>query len=175
MADVQTALMNVRFEGNNGHEADVTRCLLLTQPGHSQRGRSEAYGRATGAVDEGLDLADGDAASKLPLAIAGLDRGGAELEVARRSLCQRHECRGGKYKKEKDGGDAHGSFSLKTTGEPDGTPVAAIGRPRSDHPICRGLPHFALPLLLVRTSQLPATGRGWLVYISHLTAIWAWG
>ena len=33
-ADVQTALMNVRFEGNNGHDADVTRCLLLTQSGH---------------------------------------------------------------------------------------------------------------------------------------------
>jgi hypothetical protein len=32
---VQTALMNVRFEGNNGHDADVTRCLLLTQSGHS--------------------------------------------------------------------------------------------------------------------------------------------
>ena len=26
---MQTVLMNVRFEGNNGHEADVTRCLLL--------------------------------------------------------------------------------------------------------------------------------------------------
>ena len=24
-ADVQTALMNVRYEGNNGHDADVTR------------------------------------------------------------------------------------------------------------------------------------------------------
>ena len=24
LADVQTALMNVRFEGNNGHDADVT-------------------------------------------------------------------------------------------------------------------------------------------------------
>ena len=82
-----------------------------------------------GAVDEGLDLADRDVASNLPLAIAGLDRGGAELEVARRSLCQRHERRGGKYKKEKDGRDAHGSFSLKTTGEPDATPVAAIGLP----------------------------------------------
>ena len=34
LADVQTALMNVRFEGNNGHDADVTRCLLLTQSGH---------------------------------------------------------------------------------------------------------------------------------------------
>jgi len=31
---VQTALMNVRFEGNNGHDADVTRCLLMTQSGH---------------------------------------------------------------------------------------------------------------------------------------------
>ena len=129
MADVQTALMNVRFEGNNGHEADVTRCLLLTQPGHSQRGRSEAYGRATGAVDEGLDLADGDAASKLPLAIAGLDRGGAELEVARRSLCQRHECRGGKYKKEKDGGDAHGSSPLRRQGSPMGRLSRPSGAP----------------------------------------------
>jgi hypothetical protein len=26
--------MNVRFEGNNGHDADVTRCPLLTQSGH---------------------------------------------------------------------------------------------------------------------------------------------
>ena len=33
-ADVQTALMNVRFEGNNGHDADVTLCLLMTQSGH---------------------------------------------------------------------------------------------------------------------------------------------
>ena len=29
--------MNVRFEGNNGHDADVTRCLLMTQSGHSGR------------------------------------------------------------------------------------------------------------------------------------------
>jgi len=35
LADLQSALMNVRFEGNNGHDADVTRCLLLTQSGHS--------------------------------------------------------------------------------------------------------------------------------------------
>ena len=34
-ADVQTALTNVRFEGNNGHDADVTRCLLMTQSGLS--------------------------------------------------------------------------------------------------------------------------------------------
>jgi len=34
IADVQTALMNVRFEGINGHDADVTRCLLMTQSGH---------------------------------------------------------------------------------------------------------------------------------------------
>ena len=33
-ADVQTALMNVRFEGNTGRDADVTRCLLMTQSGH---------------------------------------------------------------------------------------------------------------------------------------------
>jgi len=29
--------MNVRFEGNNGHDADVTRCLLLTHSGHTAR------------------------------------------------------------------------------------------------------------------------------------------
>jgi len=29
--------MNVRFEANNGHDADVTRCLLMTQSGHSRR------------------------------------------------------------------------------------------------------------------------------------------
>jgi len=36
-ADMQTALMNVRFDGNNGHDADVTRWLLMTQSGHSGR------------------------------------------------------------------------------------------------------------------------------------------
>jgi hypothetical protein len=34
---VQTALINVRFEGNNGHYAEATRCLLMTQSGHSRR------------------------------------------------------------------------------------------------------------------------------------------
>ena len=33
-ADAETALMNVRFEENNGHGAELTRCLLLTQSGH---------------------------------------------------------------------------------------------------------------------------------------------
>ena len=36
-ADVQTALTNVRFEGNNGHDADGTRCLLMTLSGHDYR------------------------------------------------------------------------------------------------------------------------------------------
>ena len=35
IADVPLALMNVRFERNKGHDADVTRCLLLTQSGQS--------------------------------------------------------------------------------------------------------------------------------------------
>ena len=35
-ADMQIALMNVRFEGNNGHDADVTRYLLMTRSGYSQ-------------------------------------------------------------------------------------------------------------------------------------------
>ena len=30
-------LTNVRFEGNNGHDADVSRCLLMTQSGHESR------------------------------------------------------------------------------------------------------------------------------------------
>ena len=33
-ADMLNALTNVRFEGNNGHDGGVTRCLLLTQSGH---------------------------------------------------------------------------------------------------------------------------------------------
>ena len=32
--EVQTALVNVRFEGKNGHDADVTRFLLLTHSRH---------------------------------------------------------------------------------------------------------------------------------------------
>ena len=35
LADMQIALKNVRFEGNNGHDADVMRCQLMTQSGHS--------------------------------------------------------------------------------------------------------------------------------------------
>jgi hypothetical protein len=31
---VQIALMDVRFEGNNGHDADGARCPLITQSGH---------------------------------------------------------------------------------------------------------------------------------------------
>jgi hypothetical protein len=34
---MQTALMNVRFEGNNGHDARVTGCLLMTQSGHNDK------------------------------------------------------------------------------------------------------------------------------------------
>ena len=30
---LQTALMNVRFQGNNGHDGYVTRCLLMTLSG----------------------------------------------------------------------------------------------------------------------------------------------
>jgi hypothetical protein len=38
-ADVQTALMDVRFEGKNGHEADVTPLRLMTQFGHRRFAR----------------------------------------------------------------------------------------------------------------------------------------
>ena len=34
IADVPLGLTNVCFEGNNGHDADVTRCLLSTRSGH---------------------------------------------------------------------------------------------------------------------------------------------
>ena len=34
MRTVQTTLTNVCFEGQNGHDADVARCLLMTQSGH---------------------------------------------------------------------------------------------------------------------------------------------
>ena len=34
------ALMNVRFEGNNGHDAEVARFLLMTQYGHQPRSGS---------------------------------------------------------------------------------------------------------------------------------------
>ena len=74
-------------------------------------------------------MADGDAASKLPLAIAGLDRGGAELEVARRTLCQRHECRGGKYKKEKDGEMLMAVSPLRRQGSPMGRLSRPSGSP----------------------------------------------
>src|SRR5512132_3412195 len=37
LADVQSALMNVRFEGINGHDdADVMQCLLMTHSGHAR-------------------------------------------------------------------------------------------------------------------------------------------
>jgi hypothetical protein len=35
--------MNVRFEGNNGHDADVTRCLLMTQSGRLRQPTSEPW------------------------------------------------------------------------------------------------------------------------------------
>ena len=35
--------MNVRFEGNNGHDADVTRCLLMTQSGHVKAPRPSIH------------------------------------------------------------------------------------------------------------------------------------
>ena len=34
---MQTALMNVRFEGNNGHDAGLTPFPLMTQSGHQPR------------------------------------------------------------------------------------------------------------------------------------------
>ena len=59
--------MNVRFEGNNGHDADMTRCLLMTQGGHPV---VEAHGSeicSQGTEDELISLAldgSGDVASQ---------------------------------------------------------------------------------------------------------------
>ena len=50
-ADVQTALMNVRFEVNNGHDADVARCLLMTQSGHVKIPADWGFDRLTMALD----------------------------------------------------------------------------------------------------------------------------
>jgi hypothetical protein len=51
---VQTALMNVRFDRNNGHDADVTRCLLMTQSGHPLGdGRNAHFGDAQGWLRNG--------------------------------------------------------------------------------------------------------------------------
>ena len=50
--------MNVRFEGNNGHDADMTRCLLLTQSGHWRRVGRASFSRLT-AVGARLVVADG--------------------------------------------------------------------------------------------------------------------
>ena len=36
MAEVTLALTKVCFEGKNGHDVGVTRCLLMTHSGHSQ-------------------------------------------------------------------------------------------------------------------------------------------
>jgi hypothetical protein len=56
---VQTALMNVRFEGNNGHDADVMRCLLLTQSGHwvGKEQEAIAYFRKAFEIDSALETA----------------------------------------------------------------------------------------------------------------------
>ena len=56
---MQTALMNVRFEGNNGHDADVTRCPLMTQSGHWVGNEQEAiaYYRKAFEIDSALETA----------------------------------------------------------------------------------------------------------------------
>ena len=38
LADIPPALTNVGFEGKNGHDAGVTRCLLMIQSRHVTRG-----------------------------------------------------------------------------------------------------------------------------------------
>ena len=59
----QTALTNVRFEGNNGHEADVTRCLSLTQSGHAEIGADLLFGQ--GAATPAANFRRADIAERL--------------------------------------------------------------------------------------------------------------
>ena len=42
IADVQTALTNVCFEGKNGHDAGAIPCPLMTQSGHFEPGRTHS-------------------------------------------------------------------------------------------------------------------------------------
>jgi hypothetical protein len=46
--------MDVGFEGNKGHDADVTRCLLMTHSGHPLGdGRNAHFGDAQGWLRNG--------------------------------------------------------------------------------------------------------------------------
>jgi len=53
--------MNVRFEGNNGHDADVTQCLLMTQSGQNVSVAASAGCRASIAMRGDFALPDANA------------------------------------------------------------------------------------------------------------------
>ena len=48
--------MNVRFEGKNGHDADMTRCLLMTQSGHFGGRPWGRHGGAARAFHDGSSV-----------------------------------------------------------------------------------------------------------------------
>ena len=51
---MQTVLTNVCFEVNNGHDVDVTRCLLMTHSGHPLGdGPNAHFGDAQGWLRNG--------------------------------------------------------------------------------------------------------------------------
>ena len=56
LADVQTVLMNVRFQGKSGHDVDTTRCLLMTQSGHVRPGNVSGPGGLPAKVVSGRAL-----------------------------------------------------------------------------------------------------------------------
>jgi tetratricopeptide (TPR) repeat protein len=57
--------MNVRFEGNNGHDADVTRCLLLTHNGHRSYQSAATVMPTCSASDTVRGVARGNSESQM--------------------------------------------------------------------------------------------------------------
>ena len=74
---MQTALMNVRFEENNGRDADVTRCLLMTQSWMSQNLKCGLRATLTIAACAriGLDGTAGTGTRALPCRVPNRLRG----------------------------------------------------------------------------------------------------
>ena len=78
-ADILNALTNVRFWGNNGHDADMTRCLLLTQSGRSNlarlKSRAASSARLLATAEDALSKGGRRADEKEPR--PGEEEGGA--------------------------------------------------------------------------------------------------
>jgi hypothetical protein len=64
--EVQTALVNVRFEGKNGHEADVTRFLLLTHSRHCCKTKTMLTPQKPGELQDILGGGDAQPQEQAP-------------------------------------------------------------------------------------------------------------